>query len=74
MTADERIEELKYALASIYRVRIDTRYDDLGRSGVSEVVLAEVLVNRAIKRAKGQEVGPLPKMLRDMRHELEAAS
>lgn len=74
MTEKERIEELRNALGSIYRVRMNSSYDEVGRDGASEIVLAEVLVHRAIQRARGHvHVGPLPKTVTALRRELETA-
>jgi hypothetical protein len=73
MKVEERIEELRNARGSLYRVRMATGYNDLGQEGVAEIVIAENMAHRAIERARGKKLGPVPKAIRDMRRELEEA-
>ncbi len=72
MDSKERIEELHNALGSIYRVRMHTRYEDLGRIGVTEIAVAEMMVHRALSRAKGQPLRDgIPRTLSGIRAEVE---
>lgn len=72
MNAEERVEELRNAGGSIYRVRMATSYEDLGRIGVTEIAVAEMMVHRATLRAEGKPVPDyMPKTLSGIRAEVE---